>query len=542
MNDDPTKPTRPVTFDFALLQGFAGSSQATGDLQRQSGLAAELRKTTGGFLTETATDRLLREMREGTALERATRDALGGSLIGDIASLYPKPSATERAITKAQAEMAGLVGGFATSLGGKITGAGPDSALEQIRKSSNIGGRSARLTAPYPARSLISGAIGGSIGGGIAAAARASTRYADANLASTVAGLQRTYEDRYRGILREVVGIGSLGGIVAGLATREEQIVGRSSRLFDDVLGRIGGKNAASTGETLRRAHADLFPPLRPAFKSELDLLVETTRGWGAIAPHARWLDRAQVGITGLTAAWVREDRPELSLSAMTRFAHLGGVVATGDPRDAAVTAELRARLGDYRGEEASEPAGEDPLLRVAEQYDRGFDPVLSSLPTQVLIAMLAPFGLRFRAEAADDEFGLQDLVGQMVRRLEARLMNHVRAKLEDAYGDTWIEQVPGDVRYQLRRRRRKDEEEGRAPSDLIAYADWAWWGQIINHGDNWRLFAPAFGSFDVLSETLARLKPIRHAAAHPRLVAPEDLVLVAADGLWLLRCIGAVH
>ena len=534
MKDDSFKPKRGIGLDFTDLDKITGAGKLPGDVVRQVSLADEIRRARGGF-PETATDRMLRDMREGSSLERAVKDALGSDLTGRLASLYPKPSVTERAITKAQAEMAGLIGGFSAGIAGKIGSSASDTALEAVRKQTNIGGAIGRLIETDPAVTL-----GRTIGSGIGASL--ATRYADANLASSVAGLQRTYEDRYQGILRQVTGIGSLGSIVAGLATRQKETFGRSSRLFDDIAGRIGGRSAASMSDALRRAHADLMPPLRPARRSEIDMLVEVTRGWKVVAPHQQWMERARDGMTGLTAAWVREDRPELSLEAMARFAHLGGVVANLDPREAVVTAELRARLGDYRGEDISDRADDDPLLRVAEQYDRGFDPVLSSLPTKVLIAMLAPFGLRFDAAAADDEFGLQDLVGQMVRRLEARLMNHVRVKLEDAYGDTWIEQVPSDVRYQLRRRRRKDEEEGRPPSDLIAYADWAWWGSIINHGDNWRLFAPAFGSFDVLSETLARLRPIRHAASHPRTVGPEDLVLLAADGLWLLRCIGAVH
>lgn len=537
MKGNDNKPTDAGGFAFADLEGLAATGKLPSDIARQRSLSEEMRKATGSILAESATDKMLRELRGGSLAERAARDALGIDLECRIASLYPKPSATEVAITKAHAEMAGLIGGFGSSVADRVASGNPGSSLGHLAEGFDVGAAIGRFIEPDPTKLLTGRSFGG-----IAEAARSATRFADADLARSVTGLQRAYQDRYDSILRQVTGIGSLGGIAAGLATGSEDVYAKSSRLFDDIAGRIGRGVAKAADDAVRRAHADLFPPLRPPQAGELEALVETTRGWGLLKPHEDWLGRVRSGITGLDFAWVREDRPELSLEAMARFTHLGGVVANLDPREATVTAELRARLGDYRIAEASEPAAEDPLLRVAEQYDRGFDPILSSLPTRVLVAMLAPFGLRFDAEAAEDEFGLQDLVGQMVRRLEARLMKHVRARLEDAYGDTWIEQVPADIRYQLRRRRRKDEEEGRAPSDLIAYADWAWWAEIINHGDNWRLFAPAFGSFDVLSETLTRLKPIRHAAAHPRLVGPEDLVLIATDGLWLLRCIGAVH
>ena len=217
-------------------------------------------------------------------------------------------------------------------------------------------------------------------------------------------------------------------------------------------------------------------------------------------------------------------------------------MVANFEPREAAVTAELRARFGDYRSGKTSEEASDDPLLRVAEQYDRGFDPVLSSLPTRVVVSMLAPFGLRFDAGTPDDAFDVDDLVGRMLRRLEKHLMMFVRVTLEAAHGDEWIMHVPSDVRTQLRRRRRKDEEAGREPSELIAYADFDWWATIIGHDDNWGLFAASFGSFDAVRETLTRIKPIRHASAHARVLGVEDLIMLAADGLRLLRWIGAEH
>ena len=155
---------------------------------------------------------------------------------------------------------------------------------------------------------------------------------------------------------------------------------------------------------------------------------------------------------------------------------------------------------------------------------------------------MLAPFGLRFEPETVDEEFEIDDLIGRMLRRLEKRLLAFVQATLEASYGDEWILQVPGEIRGQLRRRLRKDEQEGRPTSHLLAYADFDSWTAIIGHGDNWVLFAAAFGSLDALRETMARIKPIRHAAAHPRALGPEDLFTLAADGVRLLRWIGAVH
>lgn len=516
--------------------GSLGSLSAS--FAAQEKIAEQVRLATGGFgLHGTASDRLMRELTGGSVVDRAMRDAIGGNLTSEMAKLYPKPSATELAITKAQAEVAGLISGPTRSLIDQGS-FGDGGALASARKAAE--GSIGSFVGADTASALARRTIGRSVAE--AALARGRARFASAELASSVLGLRSTFEECYDRILRDIAGVGSLGSIAAGLTTRHDETVAATTRLFEDVAGRVGRGIGDAAGAALRRAHADLFPSVRAATRGEMDAIVGLTYGWASLSPYPDWLGRVQAELGGLESAWVREDRPDLSLEAMTRFAHLSGVVANLDPREAAVTAELRARFGDYRGEEPDEASAEDPLLRVAGHYDRGFDPTLSSVPTRVVVAMLTPFGLRFDAEEANGEFGIDDLVVRMLRRIEKRLMDFVLATLEAAYGDEWIEHVPGSVRYQLRRRHAQAEQAGRPSVSLIAYADFAWWTDIIGHGENWGLFAATFGSFDVLRETLARIKPIRHASAHPHPLGPEDLFMLAADGLRLMRWIGAVH
>jgi hypothetical protein len=534
-NEGPSFGIEPADVD-PLGSRTIGSAHR--ELASQHSIAEELRRATGSFgLHETASDRLMRELNRGSLIDRAMRDAIGGTIGSDMAALFSKSSADELAGTRAHALAAGLIGGFADQsllqqAGGTVAGA----AREATKA---IEAATARMIGLDTAAAWAKQSIGTTAAESLRAAGK--TRYVDDGLASSVASLRSNFSGTYESILREIADVGSLGSIAAGLATRPDML-GRSSRLFDEVAANAELATTSSASAALRRACADFFPPLRPASRSEIDAIMAQTSGWIALAPYPVWRARAQEGIGGLASAWVREDRPDLSLEAMTRFGHLGGLVANVDPQDASVTAELRARLGDYRTAETSGHSSDDPLLRIAEQYDRGFDPTFSSLPTQVVIAMLAPFGLRFDAEAAEEEFGLQDLIGQMLRRIEGRLMSFIRTKLEDEYGDEWILHSPSEIRSQLRRRRRNDEKEGRTPSDLIAYADFASWGDIVGHGENWGLFASTFGSLDALHETLARIKPIRHAASHPRVLGPEDLFTLAADGTRLLRWLGAIH
>ena len=355
------------SFDFDDLTGVAaqhGAGGAFDALAQQEKIAEQVRRATGSFgLTETASDRIMREMRAGSIVDRATREAIGGDLASRMADLYPKPTATELAITKAHAAATGLIAGPTRSLidsGGMEVAGG---ALEQARRAAE--GSIGRLVGPDTASLWAMQRIG--LGAAEIALASGRGRFADADLAASVAGLRSSFEGRYDLILRDIAGVGSLGSIAAGLSTGRDEVLGRSTRLFDDIAGRAGRGGAASTSEALRRMHADLLPPLRAATRSELGALVDMTSSWTALAPYPDWLARAQGALGGLASAWVREDRPELSFEAIARLGHLGGIVANVDPREAAVTAELRARLGDYRGKEPDEATSEDPLLRVAE-------------------------------------------------------------------------------------------------------------------------------------------------------------------------------
>lgn len=493
------------SLDFQVSNGTL-RDQAVADRARE-----EIRRVVGGFAMTTSTaDRIMRDMREGSALQRAIHEANGrvGSFVAN--------STTMSLLQQAEATAAG--GAIAQAR--RLTG----SFLDHVEPST------------------IAALADQSIGSGVLKAMRASvgTPFADAALRSSLSRLQDEFGERYARAMREITGIGSLGGVAARLASGDAEDLASTRGLLADAAARAGASiEASTTGAALRRAHAALLPPLRPPTASEIATVVSATGPWSALSSYPDWMERARAGVTALGAPWVREDRPDLSLAAMARFGRLGGTVANLDPRDGAVTEELRARLGDYRGEPVDNDADDDPALRVAERYDRGFDPVLSSMPTRIVLAMLEPFGLRFDPQAADDEFGIDDIAAQMIRRLEARLVAFVRDALDAAWGDEWIMHIPGEARGRMRRRQRQAEERGRPAAHLIVHADFGDWIQIIGREENWPLFAATFGSLDVLSETLEQIRPIRHDASHPRGVGPEDLLVLAANGTRLLRWIG---
>ncbi len=472
----------------------------------------EIRTAVGGFAMSNSTaDQIMRDMREGSVLQGAIREASGG-VGGFLAN-----STTRSLLQQAQAATAS----DALAKARRLTG----SFLDHVEPST---------VAALADQSIVSGVLK-------TARTPIGAPFADAAFRSSLSRLHDEFGERYGRAMREITGIGSLGGVAARLASGRPEDLASTRGLLADAAARAAASiEASTTSAALRRAHAALLPPLRPPTASEIERVVSATGTWSALAPYPDWLARAQAGVTGLAAPWVREDRPDLSLAAMARFGRLGGTVANLNPRDEAVTEEFRATLGDYRGEQVDEDADDDPALRVAERYDRGFDPVLSSMPTRIVLAMLEPFGLRFDPQAADDEFGIDDIAAQMVRRLEAKLLAFVRDALDAAWGDEWIIHVPGEVRNRVRRRQKQAEERGRPAKHLIVHADFGDWLQIIGREENWPLFAATFGSLDVLRETLEQIKPIRHDASHPRGVGPEDLLVLAANGTRLLRWIGS--
>jgi hypothetical protein len=507
---DPPVFTDPVfNVESPNLQGPNGTlrGQATADRALD-----DIRRAVGGFAVSTSTaDQIMRDMREGSALQRAIREA--NAAIGSFLANATSSSLLQQAKT--------ATAGGAIAEARRLTG----SFLDRVEPST------------------IAALSDQSVGSAEQKAARASigAPFADAALRSSLSRLQDEFGERYARAMREITGIGSLGGVAARLASGSAEDLASTRGLLADVAARAAASREASTmSAALRRAHAALLPPLRRPTASEIATVVSATGSWSALSTYPDWMARARAGVTALSAPWVREDRPDLSLAAMARFGRLGGTVANLDPRDRAVSEELRARLGDYRGESVDEHADDDPALRVAGRYDRGFDPVLSSMPTRIVLAMLEPFGLRFDPQAADDEFGIDDIAAQMIRRLETRLLALVRNALDAAWGDEWIMHVPSEARSRMRRRQRQAEERGRPAAHLIVHADFGDWIQIIGREENWPLFAATFGSLDVLSETLEQIRPIRHDASHPRGVGPEDLLVLAANGKRLLRWIGA--
>lgn len=225
---DPPVFTGPVfNVESPNLQGPNGTlrGQATADRALD-----DIRRAVGGFAVSTSTaDQIMRDMREGSALQRAIREANAG--IGSFVANATSSSLLQQAKT--------ATAGGAIAEARRLTG----SFLDRVEPSTI-----AALSDP-------------SVGSAVQKAARASIEapFADAALRSSLFRLQDEFGERYARAMREITGIGSLGGVGARLASGSAEDLASTRGLLADVAARAAASRGASTtSAALRRAHAAL--------------------------------------------------------------------------------------------------------------------------------------------------------------------------------------------------------------------------------------------------------------------------------------------
>lgn len=225
----------------------------------------------------------------------------------------------------------------------------------------------------------------------------------------------------------------------------------------------------------------------------------------------------------------------------MTRLAALDYAVRHQDPASAELNERLLARLGDY--EDDPPPAAEqidDPVHRTGYQLERGLDPALTILPTTVLSLVFAPFDDADAGAPRLDPDQLENAVRMALKRIEHGIRRFLVERLTAAYGEDWIERLPGPMRNGWRRARQKEIDAGRQPSEPIAYADIEDYVKIIEHQDRWsELFEPVFRDVGQIRSSLRRIAVIRNPGAHFRPVTLEDLIVLSAEGVHLSRWFG---
>lgn len=447
------------------------------------------------FGMQSVTDRAMAEAIGGSLVDRAIREAAGGSFAGRM----------EREAIGARLRFDDLMMGR---------------AVEDARSSTIA-----------RAEVKIAEALASTIG---TAGRGSTTRSAIEEVFASIGDVGREH------LLGRIAGVGSLATIAMGLADplgdmglRTSRMVADAQRKMDEALG------VGVFRHDLRAAHADLFPPMRAARASEFDA-VASVLARDATLGDVGLFDRARARLETASVPWVRVDAPEASIEALSRFGRLGALVDHAPPGGGPVVAELRARLGDYRDVKQPEPEEvDDPIARTGFQLAHGFDPVLSDLPTSIVLTMFEPLGLQGEAAEADPD-QVENAVRMFLKRLERALRTFIGDALRRRHGDDWLRHVPGDVRRDWERKRTREAESGRPPEPLIHYADLDHYRRIIERPRNWtELFEPVFRDQAAIRETLRRIAIVRNPNSHFRAVTVEDLIILRGEATHLSRWLG---
>lgn len=530
--------TRPI--DLADIKAAAGLPKpSVADREIAAAVAAakadrigrfvsgDLSETTSGFLKRTMieADPLGAAIKaagifRGGAAEQAMREALGGNLASRAAAV----TVTGRLVDKALIEAAR--GSFVDRTARDI--------VEAERKMSDLVlGRTVADRSLASAVAASQGRIGQLDWGSQYLTGRAAMAALEESYAALGLGRDR--------VLGAIAGVGSFAPIATGLIDHVGAMRLRTGEMLLETQRRLDAEAATGTiGYALRAGYGDLFPAMRAPRTSEIEAVIAASRNFEAVRPYPDWSAEARARFEALTSPWVRADLPDASIAAMARLSALDRLVDHVAPAEAEVVEALRARLGDYR--DAPDPEPEtlaDPIARTGYQLDLGFDPILTVLPTAVVASMFAPFAAADPAVPVDAD-ALENAIRMLMKRLEQALRGFIAVRLQAHYGADWFDRLPSEIRRAWSAGRQKDIDEGRAPEELIAYADIDHYRRIIEHPERWEaVFEPVFKDQGAIRETLRRIAVIRNPGAHFRVVTVEDLIILRAEGAHLAKWLG---
>ncbi len=225
-----------------------------------------------------------------------------------------------------------------------------------------------------------------------------------------------------------------------------------------------------------------------------------------------------------------------------------------------ALTAVLRQDLGDWRAVTSlPNVVLTDPIARFDFYRERDFDGSLTYFPEPALAKTLNSTSLRpatwpapvdtYRRgldlehdeESEDDVPELNLEAYRLVYRLETHLRRFIDEQMTAQFGSSWVKQrTPDNMHSQWWQKLKTDIDASKRPGRLIDYADFTDYSRIICRKDNWtEVFAPFFGRKSDIEESLVRLAPWRLCTMHVRLIMPDDLLLMRAETMRILRAIG---
>jgi len=269
--------------------------------------------------------------------------------------------------------------------------------------------------------------------------------------------------------------------------------------------------------------------------------------------PHLRTIELAKA----MSAPWVRLDFERSSVKTLVDLAALGNAVKQLAPFDETLTSAVRKVLGDWRTTTIPEYVLNSLAERSKFYEGLGFNPNLTEFPPEAFrdamrVTKLRPTRplrpvQRFLTipETIDE---LLELLPEYMKEayaviftFESNIRQFIDREMRRAFGSGWIQhQVPGEMldRWQEKHEKASDRNRG---AQLISYADFTDYVQIICRTDNWKtVFQQFFGNKSSVQESFARLFPLRIDTMHARPLANDDILLLYVEVTRLFKAFRA--
>jgi hypothetical protein len=319
----------------------------------------------------------------------------------------------------------------------------------------------------------------------------------------------------------------------------------------------------AEQGGAIAEFQKQLALPAERFKLPETELLTELIENYRA--DHASELvkhfkdhqDYLRHATEAIRSPWLDMQAQMRSIGAFADIQSMGFALQSIPAFDDRLTELLRIDLGDWQDRiNFPKEIFDNPLARSAFYKERGFDPALTSFPTDAFTESLDIAGLRgasppiidvydYEEVTKEDEqevaFARTNAAHDRLQRFETQLRQFIDGQMTKAFGDQWIKhRVPGTMRQSWIDKREKARAKGEADHPLMAYADFTDYVPIITKKDNWNeVFERVFGRPTFVQESFQRLYPIRICTMHARMITLDDELYLYVETKRVLSVIG---
>ena len=123
---------------------------------------------------------------------------------------------------------------------------------------------------------------------------------------------------------------------------------------------------------------------------------------------------------------------------------------------------------------------------------------------------------------------------------LETEMRRFIQNVMISQFGPNWEKsRLPAPMYSNWLEKKNKSLKQGRSSEiALIEFADFTDYVQLIVSSTNWGIFEPFFRHKNIAEASFQRLFPYRLDTMHARTVPKEDLLIIAGDCQWLLKCL----